>query len=199
MEEKLNRDEKTLADIIEAARKLFTQYGLKKTTMDDVARAAGKGKSSLYYYFPGKNELFEAVIEDELKNLLRETRQAINARQSARDKLRAYLLTRLKMKEKMHNLGQVVHDDIFDHYKEICRIKAQFEQTQVEFIQEIIRGGVQLGEFRELSNDQVGFFSNWISASFSGLDLGGPSCSQLTETEESCSRLIELILYGIGK
>ena len=47
--------------IIEAAGVIFERYGFKKTTMDDIAYAAGKGKSSLYYYFKNKEQVFEAV------------------------------------------------------------------------------------------------------------------------------------------
>ncbi|OYW78704.1 MAG: TetR family transcriptional regulator, partial [Sphingobacteriia bacterium 32-37-4] len=38
-------------DIIREAQKLFQAYGLKKTTMEDIAKALGKGKSTLYYYY----------------------------------------------------------------------------------------------------------------------------------------------------
>ncbi len=34
--------------------------------MEDIAKAAGKGKSTLYYYYTSKDEIFNAVIEDEM-------------------------------------------------------------------------------------------------------------------------------------
>src|SRR5690606_15056492 len=109
------KDEKIVQSILEAARGLFSKYGLKKTTMDDVGKAAGKGKSTLYYYFPGKTELFEAVVLDELKNLIRNIRLAINAETTSTEKLKAFLMTKLRLKEKLQNLSQVVYDDIFDN------------------------------------------------------------------------------------
>ncbi|PZR32764.1 MAG: hypothetical protein DI538_19000 [Azospira oryzae] len=45
-------------DIINSAKKLMQQYGLKKTTMDDIAKAAVKSKSTLYYYFKDKEDIF---------------------------------------------------------------------------------------------------------------------------------------------
>lgn len=193
------KDEKVDQEILEAARKLFSIYGLKKTTMDEVAKAVGKGKSTLYYYYPGKTELFEAVVMDELKKILQQLRLAINAETSARGKLQAFLLIRLKLKEKVQNLGKVVHEDLFDNFKEICRLKAEFEKMQVAFIKEIIVGGVQAGELREMETDDIQFFSNWSAAAFSGLELPLSTSPPLIATESSCNRIVDFILFGIGK
>ena len=56
---------KAKTQLIEAAGVTFSRFGYRKTTMDDIAFAAGKGKSSLYYYFKNKEEVFEAVVEKE--------------------------------------------------------------------------------------------------------------------------------------
>lgn len=199
MTELIPKDELLIREILEAARELFSKYGLKKTTMDDVARAVGKGKSSLYYYYTGKTELFEAVVQDELKKILKDIRIAINAEPSSTGKLKAFLLSRLKLKEKMHNLGQVIHDDIFDNYKEICRLKAEFETIQVEIIREIVAGGVQSGEFREMPVDEIGFFSSWTVAAFGGLELPLSTTPLLIADKNSIDKIVDFILFGIGK
>ncbi|MBN1821426.1 MAG: helix-turn-helix transcriptional regulator, partial [Prolixibacteraceae bacterium] len=43
--------EKIKNKIIKVAQETFKKYGYRKTTMDEIAFAASKGKSSLYYYF----------------------------------------------------------------------------------------------------------------------------------------------------
>ena len=45
-------------------------------------------------------------------------------------------------------------------------MKKQFEEIQVEFIKEIIVGGIQLGEFREMTADEITFFAPAQSAGF---------------------------------
>ncbi|RLD78380.1 MAG: TetR/AcrR family transcriptional regulator, partial [Bacteroidetes bacterium] len=52
-------------NILDVAQSIFRKYGFKKTTMDEIAKAARKGKSTLYYYFKSKEEIFAAVIEKE--------------------------------------------------------------------------------------------------------------------------------------
>jgi len=193
------RDEKVVQEIIEAARELFSKYGLKKTTMEDVGKATGKGKSTLYYYFPGKTELFEAVVNDELKKIVQDMRKAINAETTSREKLKAFLITRLKLREQVQNLGEVVYNEIFESFAEICRIKAGFETLQVDFIREIVTGGVQSGEFKSMTQEEISFYSTWTAAAFSGLELPLSTSCELIKTVESCDRIVDLILFGIGK
>jgi AcrR family transcriptional regulator len=48
--------------ILDAATAVFLRYGFKKTSMDDLARAAGLSRQGLYLHFPTKEELFKAGI-----------------------------------------------------------------------------------------------------------------------------------------
>ena len=64
--------------------------------MDDIAYAAGKGKSSLYYYFKNKEEVFEAVVAHEAEHLVNEINASINVSKPAVEKLRSYVNIRMK-------------------------------------------------------------------------------------------------------
>ena len=44
-------DDMMQKQILAASQKLFQQFGYPKVNMDDVAKAVGKGRSSLYYYY----------------------------------------------------------------------------------------------------------------------------------------------------
>ena len=52
--------------IVEAARKLFTQYGYKKVSMDEIAKEAGVTKKTVYAYFKDKDELFKYFVFEEV-------------------------------------------------------------------------------------------------------------------------------------
>ncbi|MEQ9196417.1 MAG: helix-turn-helix domain-containing protein [Parvibaculum sp.] len=47
--------------IISSALDLFRHYGYRRTSMEDIARAAAVAKGTLYLYFKSKDELFEAI------------------------------------------------------------------------------------------------------------------------------------------
>ena len=48
--------------IVERAAELFTERGVAGTSLDEVLAAAGAGKSQLYHYFRGRDELVEAAV-----------------------------------------------------------------------------------------------------------------------------------------
>ena len=48
--------------IVERAAELFAERGVAETSLDDVLTAAGAGKSQLYHYFSGRDELVEAAV-----------------------------------------------------------------------------------------------------------------------------------------
>jgi AcrR family transcriptional regulator len=51
--------------IIEGARAVFLAQGFDAASMNDIARAAGVSKGTLYVYFKHKQELFDAIVEEE--------------------------------------------------------------------------------------------------------------------------------------
>jgi AcrR family transcriptional regulator len=51
--------------IIEGARAVFLTQGFDAASMNDIARKAGVSKGTLYVYFRNKEELFEAIAEQE--------------------------------------------------------------------------------------------------------------------------------------
>lgn len=192
------KDDALDREILRAAKTLFSKYGLKKTTMDDVAKAVGKGKSTLYYYYPGKTELFESVLRHEMMNATKNTRLAVNKEKSARAKLSAYLVSRLKVKEEYNNLSKVFLDDLFDNFKEVCTIKSNFETVNLDFIKEIIKGGIQSEEFKEMTDGDINFFTYWVNAALSGLERPNQSSFSIS-SDADCNQIINFILYGIAK
>ena len=48
--------------LVQAARQVFMRYGFKKTALDDIAKEARKGKSTIYYYFKSKDEVLSFKI-----------------------------------------------------------------------------------------------------------------------------------------
>lgn len=50
--------------IVQAADALFARHGVAKTTMDDIAKAAGYSKSTLYVYFQSKEDILHHIVYD---------------------------------------------------------------------------------------------------------------------------------------
>jgi AcrR family transcriptional regulator len=61
---KAEQSEATRRVLLDAARRLFTEHGFAKTSVESVVRAAGVTKGALYHQFTDKRALFEAVFEE---------------------------------------------------------------------------------------------------------------------------------------
>jgi TetR/AcrR family transcriptional regulator len=59
-------------ELLEAALTLFVEKGLAATRTDDVAKLAGVSKGTLYLYYPSKDELFKAVVQAYLTQVIAE-------------------------------------------------------------------------------------------------------------------------------
>jgi AcrR family transcriptional regulator len=66
-EKREQKKQRTKQAILDAAVFLFTTKGYGKTTIADLARAAGVGKGTIYSYFQGKSSIFLAFFEEQLE------------------------------------------------------------------------------------------------------------------------------------
>ena len=57
--------------IIGVAAELFATLGLRRTTMEIIAAAAGRGRRTIYMYFSNKSEIYEAVVENEINRIIK--------------------------------------------------------------------------------------------------------------------------------
>jgi AcrR family transcriptional regulator len=58
------RSEARPGEIVQAALDLFVEKGFSSTKMDEIAKRAGVTKGTVYLYFPSKEDLFRAVVEE---------------------------------------------------------------------------------------------------------------------------------------
>src|SRR5688572_21075175 len=65
------------AEILDAAVQIFLRYGFRKTSMDEVARAAGLSRPGLYLHFSSKELLFQAAVAHLLDQALAGVRRAL--------------------------------------------------------------------------------------------------------------------------
>lgn len=134
--------------IVNAASDIFSKYGYKKTTMDDIAMALGKGKSSIYYYFRNKEEIFQAVLEQEVILLKSKLQKAVNRKKHHKGKLKAYIITRMKGFESMINFYNAVKNEYLSQFEFIERIRYKYDQEEIAVVQGILEEGVEKGDFR---------------------------------------------------
>ncbi len=80
--------------ITEVAQDLFVRYGLRRTSMDDVAKAAKVAKGTVYLAFASKEALFRAVCERLCTDLLEQIDQAVSQSHEPRERIVSRLSTK---------------------------------------------------------------------------------------------------------
>ncbi len=146
----MTKDEIIREDILAAAKELFERYGLNKTTMEDIAKSAGKGKSTLYYYFKSKEEIFDEMIKNSMKETLNQVQNEVDKAETAFDKIIAFAVVRLRSIHQKTILNQVLLQNIQDNPKIIQRVKKDFEQREVDLLVKIFEFGIARNEIHEV-------------------------------------------------
>ena len=183
-------------NILKIAQEIFSKYGYKKTTLDDIANAVRKGKSSLYYYFKSKEDLFQAVIMKEVDQLARELDRVINRNTEPVDKLRDYMLTKINTFRNLANFYHALENDV-TAISFINDVKLRYEQDEIRLINRILIEGVRKNEF-EIYDFNLAAIG--ITMAIKGLEmpLSAGTYGNLN-LERSVDVILKIICYGIMK
>jgi len=133
--------------IVEAARHIFSRFGFKKTTMDDIALGVGKGKSSIYYYFTSKDQVFQAVVEKEITSLRQELVKVIESDLKPIDKIQSYITVRMTKFGEMTNFYQAIKNELLAQLDFIDQIRKKYDEDEVNLVDSILKEGIEKNEF----------------------------------------------------
>ncbi|MBU2493194.1 MAG: TetR/AcrR family transcriptional regulator [Bacteroidetes bacterium] len=166
----LSKDEAVKKSIIEAAKRVFQKWGLHKTTMEDIAHEAGKGKSTLYYYYKSKDEIFEAMITDEFSNIIIKAKTSVSKVSSSKEKLKKYIATMLTEIKKTVSVYPLVKGELKGN-QYIEKLRKQLDDKEESIIMEILKEGFEKGEFNFFNETQLSKAANVIVGTIRGLEL----------------------------
>jgi AcrR family transcriptional regulator len=180
--------------IVEVASKVFTRFGFKKTTMDEIAHAVHKGKSSIYHYFDSKVEIFKAVVEKESQLLKEELTIAIDKENTPQEELRSYVITRMQILNRLANFYSALKDEYFEHYSFIEKLREKHFRDEINMIKKILERGVSKGIFVIKDLELTAFA---IITSLRGFEYLWATEQNVVKTEKSIDRLLDILFDGI--
>ena len=193
----LVKDEIVKGDILKAAEKLFQQFGLRKTTMEDIAKALGKGKSTLYYYFTNKEEIFDAVVMKEMWEVCDITKSAVEDEQSAPQKLKAFAIAKIEAMQQKSNLYQIVSGEIKETHRCFENAKKEYYEQEVELVTGILKYGIQSGEFSEVIAQDMDVLPFVIVSAFAGLGRDLFTRHQFPGIQSRMDSIVNILVNGL--
>jgi AcrR family transcriptional regulator len=182
--------------IIVSAGKIFSRYGFKKTTMDEIAKALKMGKSSIYYYFESKEEIFEAVVLWEANVLRNELTTAIKSVDSPTDKMKNYVFVRMKSFEKLANYYNAIFDKNLDHFDFIEHIRSKYDREELAILRLILYDGARKKVFNV---DNSEYTALAIQTTLKGLEVPLFWKKKEVHIEQRLNAILDVLFYGIVK
>jgi AcrR family transcriptional regulator len=188
---------KIRGEIVGVARKVFSRKGYRLTTMDEIARAANMGKSSIYYYYKSKEEIFEDVVVREAQVLKRQLNKVIHTEKAPIERLKDYFLFRLYHVKTVANFYAVLKEDHLEQMQFVQRVRRKFEDEEYKMVYDILKRGIEEGSF-VINSPDIGAIA--FTTMLKGLELP-LFLNEYTraEKEQLLDDLIRVIFYGIVK
>lgn len=180
--------------IINTAGQIFSRFGFRKTTMDEISKALKMGKSSIYYYFPGKEEIFEAVVLNEANILRNELTKAIKSVDSPLEKMRNYVFVRMKAFEKLSNYYNAIFDKNLDHFDFVETVRAKYDREELAILRLILYDGARKKVFSVTNSE---FTALAVQTALKGLEVPLFWKKKEVDIEERLNGILDVLFYGI--
>lgn len=180
--------------VIITAGTIFSRYGFRKTTMDEIAKALKMGKSSIYYYFESKEEIFEAVVLHEADILRNELTKAIKAVESPVDKMKNYVFVRMKTFEKLSNYYNAIFDKNLDHFDFVEKIRSRYDREELAILRLILYHGARKKVFNVTNSE---FTALAVQTSLKGLEVPLFWQKKDVNVEDRLNGILDVLFHGI--
>src|ERR1035437_7064183 len=182
--------------LIEVARQLFAAKGKKEVTMNDIAEASKKGRRTLYTYFTNKEEIYKAVIDKELDQILERLKVVSSQKTEPDDKLKNHILTHLDAVKDSVNRNGSLRADFFHDIYEVERKRRKIDVLEIALIRSIISEGIEKNIFKRMD---VELSSIIIFYAIKGMEVPYIRQNISTEFEQNKNSIVEFVFMGIKK
>ena len=168
---KLSKDDIVKAEILKAAERVLQKWGSNKTTMEDIAREAGKGKSTLYYYYQSKEEIFDAVVIVEFEKILQKAKESAQETETAKERLITYIVESINEMKNRISAYTIIREEIKQNKNFIGKLRDTFKGREEKYIQEILKFGLENKEFTFINKSEVAIAAKTITGMMHALEL----------------------------
>jgi AcrR family transcriptional regulator len=139
-------------EILDAARTVFASKGFDAATIDDIALATGVAKGTIYLYYPSKREVYWAALQAGVDELYAETTRRVADVESVRDKVRAFVQTKLEYCDLHRDFFCIYYSaasEVLSGPPERLEVTALYRQ-QLDLLEHAFEAGRTRSEIRDI-------------------------------------------------
>jgi AcrR family transcriptional regulator len=115
--------------------------------MDDVAKASGLGRRTIYTYFKTREELFHEVIKSEVERIINQLSTVVKLNISADKKIIRFMKTHMKTVENLVQRYRVLKVDFLKRSERIENFRLLIDSHEKECLKSILLEGTRTGVF----------------------------------------------------
>ena len=160
--------EQTKEHFVAVARSLFAEEGYQNTTMNEIAKRAGKSRRTIYTYFSTKEEVYTEVIRQELQNLYDELEAFVARKMDPMEKILQYVARREIAVSKIVRWNGSLEGEFFKDFGNVEKARIRFDVLERRLISKILQEGMEKGVFKELDLKRTVYL---LHACMKGLEI----------------------------
>ena len=186
-------DIETGVRIRQKAHELFMQYGLRSVSMDDIAGSMGISKKTIYHFYADKDELVDAVVENEFQ---KNEKICDIDRSKSKNAVHEIFLAMDMLVEMFSSMNPAL---IFDMQKYHPKAFIKFHTYKNDFLYNVVVDNINRGIEEELYRKEINvdimarFRVETMMMSFN-IDFNAKLKNKMAEIEEE---LILHFLFGL--
>ena len=190
--------------IVHAARDRFLKHGVDGASLREIARAARTSVGMVHYYFPTKDDLLLAVIEEVYGAMSADIRKALEPDASVEERLRRLYARIAGMSDEEFTVIRIVLREALVSSGRLKKVFARFtaEGAHVPLIAGTVMEGIQTGALRDDVNPLFLLVATmalgFMPVVARRLAQGALPDLQLPPPGEMASGLTQALLHGIG-
>jgi AcrR family transcriptional regulator len=187
--------------ILNAGAEAFAQYGYDKTTVEDIARLAHKAKTSVYYYFNGKADIFRNVLTAEFGKLMDELEPVRKLPENYNPvNLRNYLKKRMELitsSPLFMRFAPAEYNIVSSGYgASILEARADFDNWEKAYFRELCAYGRELGILNSgISPDA---FADMLEMLLKGVEVQYTITKDKAATRTTYSEMVDYLIRCNG-
>lgn len=191
------KKQETRQAIIAAAVKLFSENGFENTSIEDIAKTAGIGKTTIYGYFSAKDDIFLHFCDDELDQAFARLQESECEGKPLLDRLVDFFMVKFRFVTRNREFGrQMLREMIFPrHINESAQLHNQRYFTILENIFRCAREKKELSTTQDLFLLTIHFYSLYLGV-LAGWYTG--YLNDAAEAETGMRTLFKQAIEGVG-
>jgi AcrR family transcriptional regulator len=181
-------------DILVTAGKLYAKFGLRGTTINDVARYSHVSKKTVYNYFSSKDELFFEVVRNEAETLFKYIQDAVDRENTIRGKIKAYFLAKNQKILELGNLYNITRETMINLLPYLEKAAEAHKEQDRKIVMDILAQGIETGE---LSIPDPELTAGFLAKSLTWMDPPWVTKGRKFFVEEDVDKIVDVLLRGI--